>query len=27
MVNDDIYGQVTPEKAVELVDEILAQEK
>jgi len=27
MVNDDIYGQVTPEKAVELVDAILEQEK
>ena len=27
MFNDEIHGQVTPEKAVELVDAILAQEK
>jgi len=26
VINDDVYGQVTPERAVELVDDILAKE-
>ncbi|MBN2643727.1 MAG: NAD(P)H-dependent oxidoreductase subunit E [Victivallales bacterium] len=27
LVNDDVYGQVTPEQAVGIIDDILAQEK